>query len=84
MGKSPKCDCGKKPSWLYMPGHNQDSNDFYCDDCVPRGCSCNIEPRDGDIDNSDPDNWYEPVDEQGRRFPCCEFFYLDKDLLEDL
>ena len=37
-----KCTkCKKKDAvWLYMPGHD-DGNDFFCDDCVPRGCSCN-------------------------------------------
>jgi hypothetical protein len=26
-----------------MPGYagKEESNDYYCDDCVPRGCSCN-------------------------------------------
>jgi hypothetical protein len=29
----------KRAVWLYMPGGSR-SNPFYCDDCVPRGCSC--------------------------------------------
>lgn len=28
--------------WLYMPG-NSKKDDIYCNDCVPRGCSCNQE-----------------------------------------
>lgn len=35
-----KCDCGKKATWLYMPGF-QEGSPFFCDDCVHRGCSCN-------------------------------------------
>lgn len=34
-----KCNiCNKEiATWLYMP-----SGDCYCDNCVPRGCSCNV------------------------------------------
>lgn len=34
------CKCGKIATWIYMPSE-YDGN--YCDNCVPRGCSCNIE-----------------------------------------
>ena len=30
----------KDDAWLQIPGHD-DGNDFFCDDCVTRGCSCN-------------------------------------------
>ena len=36
-----KCDCGNIATWLYMPSSSSKENPFYCDDCVPRGCSCN-------------------------------------------
>ena len=36
-----KCDCGKLATWVYMPSYRDSDNDFSCDDCVPRGCSCN-------------------------------------------
>lgn len=41
-----KCDCGKEAVWCYMPGFRDNSNPFFCDDCVisPEnkiGCSCN-------------------------------------------
>lgn len=37
------CDCGKEAVWLYMPSYEgTQRNDFYCDDCVARGCSCNM------------------------------------------
>lgn len=32
------CVCGKEAVWCYMPG-----GECYCDDCVPRGCSCNVD-----------------------------------------
>ena len=35
------CDCGNIAKWLYMPFTDSKENPFYCDDCVPRGCSCN-------------------------------------------
>lgn len=33
------CKCGKKAVWFYMPARD-DNHYAYCDDCVPRGCSC--------------------------------------------
>jgi len=36
-----KCNCGSEAKWLYMPSSSME-NPFFCDDCVPRGCSCNI------------------------------------------
>ena len=32
-----KCKCGKLATWYYMPSEH---NWVYCDNCVPRGCSC--------------------------------------------
>jgi hypothetical protein len=62
------CNCGNKGTWLYMPSYGGiQHNDYYCDYCVPRGCSCNQE-EDGT----------EPFDEQGRKYPCCEFFTVDE------
>lgn len=37
----------------------------WCDNCVHRGCSCNIDPETG----------VESVDEKGRLYPCCEYDY---------
>lgn len=34
-----KCECGKLAVWTYMPA--SDYYGHYCDDCVPRGCTCN-------------------------------------------
>ena len=68
--------CGKKAEWSYMPGANN-----YCDNCVPRGCSCNLELKEGiDIESEeaeDPKNYYEPTDDKGRKFPCCEYGLID-------
>lgn len=62
----------RKVIWYYMPGKN-----IACDECVPRGCSCNTEPIDGNPDNLDPLNWEEETDEQGRKYPCCEWMRFD-------
>lgn len=35
------CSCGKKANWWYLPGFSDDSHNFFCDECVPRGCECN-------------------------------------------
>ena len=37
------CDCGKTAVYLYMPSNSKDKNPYFCEDCVPRGCSCNWE-----------------------------------------
>ena len=37
------CDCGKIATWIYVPGFSGGDSPFFCDDCVPRGCSCNHE-----------------------------------------
>lgn len=57
--KCDKCHC-KIARWEYIPH----SWRYYCDDCVPRGCSCNLD-----------DNGVEIRDEQGRLLPCCEYDY---------
>jgi len=40
MDNLEKCNCGEVATWLYMPSSNM-VHPFCCDDCVPRGCSCN-------------------------------------------
>lgn len=119
MGKGRKryhrCSCcSNKAVWLYMPGRM--GKVYYCDECVPRGCSCNLlkltefpisnngitnngitpvmywDSDDvkryiwGDIDNNefeksgvlekkDNSTYYEILDDEGRREPCCEYEY---------
>lgn len=62
-----RCDfCHTKiATWEYMPR----SFEYYCDDCVPRGCSCNL------LGGEDDESGIEATDEQGRLLPCCEFDY---------
>lgn len=43
----------------------KDPERYHCDDCVPRGCSCNINHETG-IEDMDP---------EGRLLPCCEYDY---------
>jgi len=64
-----KCfTCGKKPYWMYMPDSSLTEEErYYCDKCVPRGCSCNIDEFTGKED----------LDEQGRLLPCCEYIYSE-------
>jgi len=63
MGMKRLCNyCKTKMAvWVYMPKDDR----WYCDDCISRGCSCNI----------DPDTHEEDRDEQGRLLPCCEYEY---------
>ena len=79
------CDCGNPAKWVYMPGFRDSENDFICDDCVPRGCSCNTYYIN-EGDNSTPptdDNWkwlingvtWAYIDKKGREYPCVEFEY---------
>jgi hypothetical protein len=39
-----KCTkCSELATWCYMPGFSDSDNeedDYLCDKCVPRGCSC--------------------------------------------
>jgi hypothetical protein len=53
-----RCECGRLATWNYMPGWG---DEYKCDNCVERGCSCNewegVEDRDA----------------EGRLYPCCEW-----------
>lgn len=35
------CDCGKMATWIYVP-----DGWFKCDDCVSRGCTCQLDLED--------------------------------------
>ncbi len=67
-----KCfKCNKHAVWCYMPSQQNDG-DYYCDDCIPRGCSCNI------INSTVEKEIYEYYkDELGRDLPCCEYDFCD-------
>jgi hypothetical protein len=57
-----RCDIchNKMATWEYVPR----GYEYYCDSCVPRGCSCNID-----------ENGVEETDGNGLKIPCCEFWY---------
>lgn len=58
------CDkCKQLAVWSYAPA---DGDGHYCEDHVPRGCSCQL--LDGTM----------AKDEQGREYPCCEYDYNEK------
>lgn len=73
------CHCNKDAAWYYEPSCS--GRRFYCDDCVPRGCTCNYEyvvyegePKDDNFIWHDKEHGiYETLDEKGRRYPCCEY-----------
>ena len=69
-----KCfKCGLIATWYYMPWSElkNENESYFCDDCISRGCSCNI------IDFSDPLAFEEEKDELGRLLPCCEYSYCE-------
>lgn len=96
-----KCaKCGKEAVWGYLPSGENHLLHF-CDDCVPRGCSCNVdnidmdgEPmvgiklmwwdkndelfKDGTTERGVESFYYENLDDNGRRYPCCEYDYDDE------
>ena len=54
-----KCSyCQKvEATWVYMP-----NGEYACDECVPRKCSCNMKPKDGDWESTDDNNWEYAMD----------------------
>ena len=87
------CDCGKVAVWCYLPGYCNGDNPNHCDDCVPRGCTCNYHSIQEEYDDQ-PEGvegvdykwisetiWTE-IDDQGREYPCVEYDY-DEDGWED-
>ena len=65
-GRLERCSkCPRMATWSYDPDPN---GLYYCDECVPRGCSCrNIHWGD---DDRDPEM---ELDEDGRQLPCIEY-----------
>ena len=73
-----KCECGAVATSVYAPS-SDNPHPYYCDDCVPRGCSCRIEstefpppPHCLNIKWHGRDR-YELLDEMGRSCPCVEY-----------
>lgn len=57
------CTCGVEAKWFYLPSSESMDKPFFCDDCVPRGCSCNeYSTIDGDYH---PPGGIRPDDEDG-------------------
>jgi len=85
------CKCGQGAKWIYMP--SSDTYPYYCDDCVPRGCSCNNRHlRDDELEPTEEDgiegkDWkwitkgveWTKLDDKGREWPCVEFDYDDEE-----
>ncbi len=61
--------CNDLAIWFYAPSYDGklETNDYYCDGHVSRGCSCNV-----DIDTE-----IEELDESGRLMPCCEYDFSE-------
>jgi hypothetical protein len=83
------CDCGKLAVWDYMPGYSEGGNSYSCDDCVPRGCSCNWRSEtdlpDGTqgvdykwLDEYDNSEGWVSLDENGKEYPCAEYWYSEE------
>jgi hypothetical protein len=68
-----KCSqCREMAIWCFTPGGRRE-NDYYCDACVARGCSCNW--------NDDLEE--ENKDDLGRLLPCCEYSYDEEGFDEE-
>lgn len=85
-------DCGNLATWLYMPESTLKHDPFYCDNCVPRGCDCQIvhvyedELEGADLPTAEdlPFKWikfgkiWKHIDTLGRDLPCCEYDYSEE------
>lgn len=67
-------NCPKPAVWEYGPSTER-KDIYFCDDCVPRGCSCNVK------DYNDPNSPQE-TDEFGRFLPCVEYWYYERGCLK--
>lgn len=56
-------DCDQMATWYYMPADGHGHKRAFCEEHVPRGCSCR-----GD----------ESTDEWGRALPCVEYGFDDR------
>lgn len=83
-----ECDCGEMAVWIYMPSSSNHTNPYYCDNCVPRGCSCNYHwVGKTEYDDLPPDGveikWitdgvcWTDIDDEGREYPCTEYDYCE-------
>lgn len=82
-----KCDCNKVAIYFYMPGYTgkKEEQNYYCEDCVPRGCSCEwnyIEEEDYKPEGVEGVDWKwleRVADEQYEEIKKGEIWvYIDK------
>ena len=78
--KKNKCiKCAKTAQWYYVPYKigKKEVDKYWCDECISRGCSCNIIKYDHSkqFDEQDGEQY---KDDQGRLFPCIEYEFLGK------
>lgn len=69
-----KCiKCNQLAIWYYVPWSKKkiELEAYYCDDCISRGCSCNVISFNPNPD--DPASYEQYKDEQERLLPCCEY-----------
>jgi len=131
------CNSNKLATWIYMPGYSNSikyEEDCHCDDCVPRGCSCNNEILNGELSKEEIQKQIKELlkqnikiknygskihevgkeleiitdknlikilffnltteqllhfeiiflDEKGREYPCCEYFYEESGLEREI
>jgi hypothetical protein len=85
-------NCNKKMAvWDYMPGYSGGGNSYSCDNCISspddEGCSCNYHyTESGDepegVEGKDwrwiQYNIWIKLDEQGRPYPCAEYWYSEE------
>ena len=80
MHKCYKCNkCNNMAVWYYMPDDkprhkDYPNNKYYCDNCVARGCSCNMV---GYPEYVEGDTYEYYKDELGRDLPCIEYDYCE-------
>ena len=57
--------CGRMATWHYSPcGEREEKKRYLCEECISRGCSCQIDEETG-----------KPLlDKKGRELPCVEYF----------
>jgi len=80
--------CWQPATWYYDPYYDEkvEIENYYCDSCVPRGCSCN---QYCIVDWHECHTWgltqeeiekeniqiLDRLDSEWRKLPCCEYLY---------
>ena len=76
--------CDNMAVWLYMPSSK--GRVFFCDNCVPRGCSCNVdnikefgEPTNQNVMWWSKDSTIEKLDNDGSLEKSKNIYYISSD-----